>query len=184
MPLRGAFLVRRSVLNGHTDINKRSANVGFVPTVIVAEDPQLNAREGKEVAIRQIAFWRIILAGGTSHCLARTRRVALAHARYSQRTPHVVPYMFMLSTLQEFHRRRMRYYLRLVKERTDQALWQELSRTEPNLLHNTPTLGRCIRWDEIDGAEHPLFGATTAQDLPPAPQFHPPALLATAPPAI
>lgn len=77
----------------------------------------------------------------------------------------------------------MRYYLRLVKERTDHELWEELSRTEPNLLHNTPTHGRSISWNEIDGAEYPLFGATTAQDLPPAPQFEPPPLDTSALPA-
>eukprot|EP01047_Picozoa_sp_COSAG01_P049849 COSAG01_NODE_4981_length_4573_cov_2.672105_3_plen_62_part_00 len=47
----------------------------------------------------------------------------------------------------------MRYYLWLVKQRTDPRLWEELVRTEPDLLENTPTAHRRIRWDEIDNAE-------------------------------
>jgi hypothetical protein len=74
----------------------------------------------------------------------------------------------------EFHRRRMAYFLRLVKEKADPTLWSELRATQPDLLTDTPTAGRSIEWASIDSAEMPVFGRTQASDLPPPPDFTPP----------
>lgn len=71
----------------------------------------------------------------------------------------------------EFHRRRIAYYLRLVKQRSDPELWGELRTTYPLLLENTPTAGRRICWDEIDTTEMPLFGDTLVTELPAPPDF-------------
>ena len=73
--------------------------------------------------------------------------------------------------LHEFHRQRAAHFLRLVKERTAPALWARLRAANPRLLRNTPSEGRHIGWDEIDGAQLPLFGDTRRADLPPAPAF-------------
>ena len=54
------------------------------------------------------------------------------------------------------------------------SIMAELSRTEPNLFHNTPTPGRCIDGTKLMAQSTHVF--TTAQDLPPVSQFHPPAL--------
>ena len=58
-----------------------------------------------------------------------------------------------------------------MKESTAPALWAKLRATQPRLLRNTPTRDRCITWDEIDGAELPLFGDTRRKELPPSPRF-------------
>ena len=58
-----------------------------------------------------------------------------------------------------------------MQESTAPALWAKLRATQPRLLRNTPTRGRHIGWDEIDGAELPLFGDTRRRELPPSPRF-------------
>jgi hypothetical protein len=59
----------------------------------------------------------------------------------------------------------MAYFLRQVKVNYTAELWEQLRREHPNLLDSVPTEGRCISWDEIDGAEPPLFGSTTVEEL-------------------
>ena len=66
----------------------------------------------------------------------------------------------------EFHRRRMAYFLRCVAEQTDPELWSEFIAANPTMLDNTPTALRKIDWAEIAVAEMPLFGNTTLLDLP------------------
>ena len=58
-----------------------------------------------------------------------------------------------------------------MQESTAPALWAKLRAAQPRLLRNTPTRGRHIAWDEIDGAELPLFGDTRRSELPPNPRF-------------
>jgi hypothetical protein len=67
--------------------------------------------------------------------------------------------------LHEFHRRRMAYFLKQVKQTTDSSLWAELRTEFPTLLIDTPTAGRKIDWDEIDNAEIPTFGETKPVDV-------------------
>jgi hypothetical protein len=76
---------------------------------------------------------------------------------------------------QEFHRRRMTYFVRLVKEQTTDELWAALRSAHPELLRDTPSLGRHIQWGTISNAQPPLFGGTTAADLPPLPDLRVPA---------
>ena len=65
--------------------------------------------------------------------------------------------------LHEFHRRRMIYFLQHVKSAVPANLWKSFCQQHPELLMNTPTLGRCIRWSEVDAENPPLlfFGGTT-----------------------
>lgn len=70
-----------------------------------------------------------------------------------------------MGALHEFHRRRMKYFLRQVKQHYGNDLWRELKRQYPHLLENVPTNGRCIKWNEIDNAQPPLFGQTTEYQL-------------------
>jgi hypothetical protein len=68
-----------------------------------------------------------------------------------------------MGALHEFHRRKMKFFLRLVKQETNPEVWHELTEVRPDLLSNTPTRGRRITWEEIDSAEPPVFGDTTAE---------------------
>jgi hypothetical protein len=61
------------------------------------------------------------------------------------------------AALAEFHRQRAARFVRLVKERTDRATWDDLRRQHPELLTNV-IMGRSIRWEELDTAEHPQLG--------------------------
>ena len=62
----------------------------------------------------------------------------------------------------------MAFFLRCVREKTAPELWGQLVAAYPELLENTPTVGRRIRWDSIENAEMPLFGNTRVHDLPPS----------------
>eukprot|EP01043_Picozoa_sp_COSAG02_P017414 COSAG02_NODE_789_length_17189_cov_23.034114_14_plen_487_part_00 len=70
---------------------------------------------------------------------------------------------------EEFHRRRMMYFLRLVMEQTTQEAWATFIEANPDMLADTPSRGRSIRWEDIPTATHPLFGQTTADQLPAPP---------------
>eukprot|EP01046_Picozoa_sp_COSAG06_P028385 COSAG06_NODE_2551_length_6684_cov_3.568565_5_plen_767_part_00 len=49
--------------------------------------------------------------------------------------------------------------VRAVKEETDADLWATLCKEHPDLLLDVPTPGRQIKWESLDKAEYPLFGA-------------------------
>jgi len=70
-----------------------------------------------------------------------------------------------MGALNEFHRLRMMYFLRQVKENCPAEDWEALRRESPEILQDVPTPGRCIRWDEIENAEPPLFGSTSAREV-------------------
>mmetsp|Transcript_7731 Transcript_7731/g.10552 ORF Transcript_7731/g.10552 Transcript_7731/m.10552 type:complete len:399 (-) Transcript_7731:17-1213(-) len=70
-----------------------------------------------------------------------------------------------MGALHEFHKRRMMYFLRGVKDTMQPNEWEELKRTSPELLDNVPTVGRFIIWDDIDRALPPLFGSTREHQL-------------------
>ena len=57
----------------------------------------------------------------------------------------------------EFHRRRMAYFVGVVKRAIRPDVWGELREAFPDLLHDV-LAGRSIQWDEVDAAEHPKFG--------------------------
>ena len=59
----------------------------------------------------------------------------------------------------ELTRRRQAFYVRVVMERTEPALWTALRKEHPTLLQNCPTVGRHIEWDTLASAEMPLFGS-------------------------
>eukprot|EP00540_Astrosyne_radiata_P007536 CAMPEP_0116855786 /NCGR_PEP_ID=MMETSP0418-20121206/19497_1 /TAXON_ID=1158023 /ORGANISM="Astrosyne radiata, Strain 13vi08-1A" /LENGTH=476 /DNA_ID=CAMNT_0004489009 /DNA_START=784 /DNA_END=2214 /DNA_ORIENTATION=+ len=63
--------------------------------------------------------------------------------------------------LHEFHRRRMAYFVRQVKEALTPQLWLEFRNFNESLLHDTPTRGRYILWEDVENATPPLFGNTT-----------------------
>lgn len=65
----------------------------------------------------------------------------------------------------ELHRQRIAYFLKQLKQSSDEVLWDELQSTYPDMLKDVPTDGRSIAWDEIDGAEIPTFGNTTPADV-------------------
>lgn len=67
--------------------------------------------------------------------------------------------------LHEFHRRRMAYCIKQIKQETPPSLWERYQAAYPELLENVPTFGRRIGWNEIDEATPPLFGTTRAKDL-------------------
>lgn len=69
--------------------------------------------------------------------------------------------------LHEFHRRRMAYFLRYVKEtHPARRAWNDFRRAYPEILWNVPTPWRQITWDEIGwGAKPPLFGGTKEYQL-------------------
>ena len=70
--------------------------------------------------------------------------------------------------LHEFHRRRMIYFLQQVKSAVPTNLWASFCQQYPDILMNTPTLGRCILWSEIDADSPPLFffgGTTRLEEL-------------------
>lgn len=70
-----------------------------------------------------------------------------------------------LGALHEFHRKRMAYFLRQLKETHPAHLWADLRRIYPGMLEDVPTSGRHIGWDEIDQALPPLFGSTRLGQL-------------------
>lgn len=59
--------------------------------------------------------------------------------------------------LMEFHRRRMAYFVGVVKRAIGPNVWGELREAFPDLLQDV-LAGRSIQWDEVDAAEHPKFG--------------------------
>ena len=63
----------------------------------------------------------------------------------------------------------MMYFLRLVMEQTTQEAWATFIEANPDMLADTPSRGRSIRWEDIPTATHPLFGQTTADQLPAPP---------------
>lgn len=67
--------------------------------------------------------------------------------------------------LHEFHRRRVAYFLRHLKQNTGDSLWTELRATYPDLLTGVPTEGRSIDWDSLDDAMFPVFGTTARSDV-------------------
>jgi hypothetical protein len=67
--------------------------------------------------------------------------------------------------LHEFHRRRIAYFLKQLKECTGATLWAELRLTYPDVLDDVPTAGRSVDWDAIDTAEIPTFGDTRPVDV-------------------
>ncbi len=67
--------------------------------------------------------------------------------------------------LHEFHRRRIAYLIKQIKQNTDPELWINLRTQYPDVLDNVPTFGRCIDWDSIDDAIIPTFGRTQALDV-------------------
>jgi hypothetical protein len=65
----------------------------------------------------------------------------------------------------EFHRRRMVYFLQRIKQETSKELWHKFKTTYPQMLRGVPTTGRLIRWEELDEpSPPPVFGNTTEQD--------------------
>ena len=67
--------------------------------------------------------------------------------------------------LSEFHRLRIAYFLKQLKQSTDEALWAELRAAHPDILSDVPTEGRRVDWDDIDAAEIPTFGETRPVDV-------------------
>ena len=60
--------------------------------------------------------------------------------------------------LQEFLRRQIMFFLRDLKERTDENVWEQMQFENKNKLQNVVGGNRSILWEEIDDAEYPLFG--------------------------
>lgn len=67
--------------------------------------------------------------------------------------------------LNEFHRRRMAYFLRQVKTNQTTELWEAFQQENSTILQDKPTDGRCIQWNEIDVATAPTFNRTTVDQL-------------------
>jgi hypothetical protein len=59
----------------------------------------------------------------------------------------------------------MVYFLRQLKQSTDDGLWNDFQTANPNILRNVPTARRRISWHEIDGAQIPTFGNTPPEDV-------------------
>jgi hypothetical protein len=73
-----------------------------------------------------------------------------------------------IAALNEFHRRRIRYYMQRIKEETSPELWQQFRQSYPDILTGVPTEGMAIEWDELNHVESsrpPVFGKTTEEDL-------------------
>ena len=66
--------------------------------------------------------------------------------------------------LNEFHRRRMAYFVGVVKRAIEPDVWGDLRETYPHLLQDV-IARRSIQWDEVDTAEHPKFGARAESTL-------------------
>ena len=62
-----------------------------------------------------------------------------------------------MGALMEFHRRRMAYFVRMVKFMIDPDVWTQLRQQHPDMLQDVIG-GRSITWDEIDTAEYPPIG--------------------------
>lgn len=62
--------------------------------------------------------------------------------------------------LHEFHRKRILFFLRRLKENVPAELWEKFQASHPNILNNVPTQGRHILWNQIDKATLPRFGLT------------------------
>jgi hypothetical protein len=67
------------------------------------------------------------------------------------------------AALGEFHRRRMARFVRLVKEKINRNTWESLRQQHPHLLTSV-FMGRSIRWEELDTAEHPQVGQGRSQE--------------------
>lgn len=67
--------------------------------------------------------------------------------------------------LHEFHRRRIAYFLRRLREAVPEAPWEELWTQRSNLLLEVPTTGRSITHRDIATAEPPVFSSTTVTDI-------------------
>lgn len=70
--------------------------------------------------------------------------------------------------LHEFHRRRMAYFVRLVKivvDERDANLWNQFRQANPTILDDVPTSGREIAWEDVDDAQAPTFGNTRLDAL-------------------
>ena len=65
----------------------------------------------------------------------------------------------------EFHRRRMAYFLRFVKECTAPDAWDQMVEENAELLEGMPTPGRRISWEEIDQASLPVIGNAVPTDV-------------------
>ena len=66
------------------------------------------------------------------------------------------------AALHEFHRRRVAYFLRCLKEAVPHAPWQEFWRRHFVLLQEVPTPHRSISQVDIETAEPPTFSGTPA----------------------
>ena len=64
----------------------------------------------------------------------------------------------------EFHRRRMSFFVGVVKRVTGDAVWSQLRAAHAEVLHDLIE-GRSISWEEVDAAEHPRFGTRTELPL-------------------
>ena len=60
----------------------------------------------------------------------------------------------------EFHRRRMAFFVGVVKRVTGHAVWALLRSAHAEVLQDLIE-GRSIGWEEVDAAEHPRFGTRT-----------------------
>ena len=66
----------------------------------------------------------------------------------------------------EFHRRRMTYYIQRVKQETPPGLWASFRAAYPDIFLNVPTVGRSIAWQELDEpSPPPVFGNSIEEDL-------------------
>jgi hypothetical protein len=73
-----------------------------------------------------------------------------------------------IAALNEFHRRRIRYYVHHIKEKTSPRLWQLFRQSYPDMLIGVPADGLAIEWDElnqVDASKPPVFGRSTEEDL-------------------
>jgi hypothetical protein len=73
-----------------------------------------------------------------------------------------------IAALNEFHRRRIRYFVHLIKEETSPELWQQFRQSHPDILTGVPADGLVIEWDELNHPEAsrpPVFGNSTEEDL-------------------
>lgn len=68
----------------------------------------------------------------------------------------------------EFHRQKIRYYIRRIKDSTAPSIWASFQRNFADILTNIPTEARHITWEELsrpEAALPPVFGNTTERDL-------------------
>jgi hypothetical protein len=73
-----------------------------------------------------------------------------------------------IAALNEFHQRRIRYYIHHIKEKTSPDLWQQFHQSFPDMLAGVPADGLAIEWDELNhlnASRPPIFGRSTEDDL-------------------